>query len=208
MNKQFNQDFKNKLWEVIAEIEKNSQVEVVVIIKPESESYLDIALWSGACLAFLAFSFFIFYPLVFGDYLLYSCTILAFMLGTSSALFIKPFLALLLPAKRKKRAVEIMARALFQKGGINNTSQRTGILFYHSLLEKSCFILPDKGAENAIPIEEWRNIKLSVQKIFRQTNQPETLLKELQNLIPVFNKYIPPVEGDINELPDNLEIIL
>jgi len=208
MIKQFSQEFKNKLWDIIAETENNSQVEIVVMIKPESETYKDIALWYGIALAFISFSFFMFAPFVFGDYLLYTGTIFAFVVGMGLTYFIKPVLNCLVPEKRKKRSVEIIARALFQKAGINNTNEKIGVLFYISLLEKICFILPDKGAFSSIPQAEWERTETSFNKIFSLQNPADALLTELKALIPMFNKYLPPVENDINELPDNIEVSL
>ena len=46
------------------------------------------------------------------------------------------------------------------------------------------------------------------QTIFEKDNPAKAVIEELQACKPLFNKYIPPIEDDINELPDDLEINL
>ncbi len=70
------------------------------------------------------------------------------------------------------------------------------------------YILPDRGAENAIPAEEWQNMNEDFQKIFKADNVADKLIVTLNKWQPVFAKYIPPVENDINELPDDMDIDL
>ncbi len=79
---------------------------------------------------------------------------------------------------------------------------------YISLLEKLVYILPDRGAENAIPVEEWKEIKLDFQSIFDTKDVAGELINKLNKWQPVFAKYIPPVENDINELPDDMNVEL
>ncbi len=204
--KRFDNHFKTKLWNTIAEIENNSLVEVVVIIKPRSASYSDIPVWVGTALMVIFFSLVMFLPIPFYDFELYAVPLTAFVLGVIITWNVPSFERIFIPAKRMNRNVEIMARAIFQKAGIQHTANKTGILFYGSVLEKTIFILPDKGAEHAIPLEEWTALKLRFDQVFAQPNPQDALIKELHNVRSIFNQYIPPVENDINELPDDLDV--
>ncbi len=206
--KQFNENFRTKLYETIELIENNSLVEMVVIIKPNSGKYRDISVWSGVVFSFLLYTFFMFSPMEFGVYMIYGLTILSFFFIyglVSISHFTLPFL---INKKRKLRNVEINARAIFQKGGMRFTQERIGTLIYVSLLEKQVFILPDRGAEKAIPVDEWKDMKEDFQLIFDVKDVPAELIKKLNRWQPVFAKYILPVENDINELPDNLNVEL
>lgn len=206
--KQFNQEFKTKLWDTIAEIENNSLVEVVVSIKPQSESYTDIAYLWGAISSFITFSLFMFLPTPFNDYLIYTGTIFAFFVGAFIALYIKPMQNLLLKKSRKERSVEIMGRALFQKGGIRHTNEKIGLLILVSLFEKMVYLVPDRGVETAIPTEIMEQMNIDFQDIFNKKDIPQALIDSLAKQKEHFNRYIPPIENDINELPDNMEIKL
>jgi putative membrane protein len=204
--KQFNQEFKTKLWQTIADIENNSLVEIVVIMKQRSASYTDIALLCGCCFGFILFTSFIFLPTLFGDLMIYFGTITSFAVGYLLASFFPSFERILIPKNRLQKYVEIMARAIFQKAGMHHTNQKIGVLFYISMFEKMVYILPDRGAEQAVPHEEWINLKDKFQKMFQANEPADYLLNELKATQEFFNKYIPPIENDINEIPDNIDV--
>ncbi len=207
MKKQFNQSFRTRLWQAIAAIEQQSQVEVVVIIRDASESYDDIPLSWAVAAAFLSFSYVMFVPDLFEDLVIYFAPIAAF--GLAWLLARVPALKRLsLSRKRMQKNVEIMARALFQKGGIHHTQAKIGVLIYCSLFERIVYVVPDRGAAAALPAEEWITITTDLQQIFAARQPGEALLEQLAKLKPVFNRYIPPVVDDLKELADDLEINL
>jgi len=78
--KYFNQDFKTKLYKAISNIENNSLVEVVAIVKPRSEAYADVPLWVGIVMAFIGNYFLWFSSEEYGDFWFYTVPILAFCL--------------------------------------------------------------------------------------------------------------------------------
>ncbi|MDD1609249.1 MAG: TPM domain-containing protein [Methylococcaceae bacterium] len=120
-----------------------------------------------------------------------------------------PFIQRILAGKkRKQRNVEIMARALFQKGGLHHTSTKIATLIYISLLEKMVYVVADRGAQMAIPEEEWQKITTNLENIFKAKNTPEALLIELKKCKETFHRYIPALENNINELPNDLSIDL
>ena len=206
--KQFNEDFRTRLYDTIKNIEDNSLVEIVVIIKAASGKYRDIPLWSAVIFSILLYTFFMFSHFEFDVYLIYAFTVLSFFLIWSLVAATGFVQKIFINKSRKKRNVEIYARAIFQKGGLRFTKEHIGVLFYVSLLENMVYILPDRGAEFAVPVDEWEKMKQDFQLIFNDKNVAENLLDVLKNQQSVFSKYIPPVENDINELPDDLEVDL
>ncbi len=204
--KYFKETFQSQLHQTIAEIENHSQVEIVTIVKPFSSTYRDI--WFIWALAFLvaAFSFMMFSHIEFGWYAIYAISLLATLLG-----FLLPFLIdglkrLSLKKSRMHKTVERIARAIFQKAGIRHTQEKIGVLIYISVFEKQVIVLPDRGAENAVPDEEWEKMRNDFQKIFQAADKAQAFIKHLKATQRVFEKYIPPVPDDVNELPDDLEI--
>lgn len=206
--KYFDKTYKEKLQEVIEGIENQSLVEAVVIAKPRSSKYADVPVWWGAILMFIAFTFMMFSHIEFGHDALYAYTLLAFIIGMLIPLAIKPAMRLFVGKKRMTRTVEMMARAFFQKAGIRHTQDEIGVLFYISLFEKQVYILPDRGAKNEVPDEEWEKMEERLNSIFTSDNPAESFLKELQANATIFSTFIPPVENDINELPDHIEVYL
>jgi len=204
--KRFNVDFKTKLYKSISEIENNSMVEIVTIIKSKSGRYRETSLWCAVIFMIFIYTFFMFAPIEFNVYLIYIFTILGFFAGFAACELIHPLQKLAIPKKQINKNVELFARAIFQKGGIRHTKEKIGVLFFISLFEEKTMIIPDRGAETAIPAEEWEKINLGFQNIFKSQNIPDAIISELNNCLPIFSKYIPPVENDINELPDNLDV--
>ncbi|MDP3334774.1 MAG: hypothetical protein Q8S55_22730, partial [Methylococcaceae bacterium] len=138
----------------------------------------------------------------------YFMTLSAFGLGMLLGIVLPMMQRLLAGKQRKQRNVEIMARALFQKGGLHHTSTKVGTLIYVSLLEKMVYIVADRGAQMAIPDTEWQAINSRLASIFNAKNPAEALLTELAQCRHIFHQYIPALENNSNELPDDLSIDL
>ena len=204
--KQFNDDFKSKLYETIEDIENNSLVEIISIIKSKSGNYREISLWIAAVAMFLTSSWLMFSKFAVGVYYIYLITIVSFVIVYLLTEIIKSWKRLFIKKKRMKRNVEVYGRAIFQKGGIRFTNERIGVLFYVSMFEKQVFILPDRGAETSVPDEEWQKMNSDFQSIFLEKDIAGAFIKELKKCKDIFAKYILPVENDINELPDDLEV--
>jgi len=204
----FNRDFQTRLYDTIAEIESESLIEIVVIVKAQSDRYADRPVWAGLIFSALVFTFLMFSHLVFGDFLFYVLTIVSFLVGYTLSMQIKSLFRKLVGKKRMEKAVEKAARATFQKGGLRHTERKVGTLIYCSLFEQKVYILPDRGAEESLPIEEWQKLSQKLNAIFAEPNPSESLLNVLAESKAVFNQFIPPVLNDINELPNNLEVYL
>jgi putative membrane protein len=205
---QITEKFKTKLYKQIKEIEDNSLVEIVAVIKLQSGTYKDIPYRVGVVVLFLAYTYFMFAPAVFDVYLIYFMTIASFFVGFSIIEFIPSLKRLLTSKKRKNKQVELHARAIFQKAGIRHTSEKIGILIYISLFEKKVTLIADSGAEEALPGEEWKKLETGFQAIFSTQDTLAALLSQLQTSKAIFSEYIPSVEDDVNELPDNINVEL
>jgi len=206
--KTFNEDFKTNLYQTISEIENNSLVEIVAIIRQQSEKYKDVGLMFASIFAGVVFTVLMFIPLDIDAYLIYIIVIFSFLFGFFAAMSIPQLLKLLICKKRIDKSTEIMARAIFQKGGIRFTKEKIGILFFFSYFEKKVIILADRGAQMAVPQEEWDKIQTAFDNIFLSDNVSQNFIKTLSETKNIFSKYIPPIENDINELPDNLNVDL
>jgi putative membrane protein len=107
-----------------------------------------------------------------------------------------------------QKATELFARACFQKGGIHLTEDRIGLLVFISELERQTLLTPDCGIESSIPSSIWETLRNDLQSVFLAKIPREEIIAKLEAMIPIFSRYIPQVEGDKNELPDNLIIDL
>lgn len=206
--KKFKHDFKTKLYETIEDIENNSLVEVVAVVKEKSGEYQNIPLWFASVTMFLTYTFFMFSETIFNVYFIYFGTLFSFVFVYFLIDLIKPIKRLLTNNKRLVRNTDIYARAVFQKGGIRFTSEKIGVLFYVSLFEKRVKIIADRGAFTLVPNEYWRQFKKDFNSIFDSDNPADTFIDELKKTKVIFSEFILPIENDINELPDDLEVDL
>ncbi len=205
----FNDQFRTRLYRQIQEIEKQTLAEVVVIIRASSGHYRDVALWSGFIFQILVTLFLLFSPFVFSPYTISFSSLLAFILGYLTVQAIPPLKRQLVSNKRKQKTVEIYARAIFQKGKIHYTREHTGLLIFISVFERKVFLVPDIGLTQAIPEHLWKDIEQKFNNIFNGDDfATEALMRELTELKMLLNKYVPPVEDDINEIPDDLKVDL
>lgn len=206
--KRFNEEFKSKLYETIEDIENNSLVEIVAVVKAKSGNYRDVSLWFALVVMFLTSSFFMFSPIVFNPYFMYIFTFLAFIFAYLISELIKGLKRLFIKKSRLIRNTDIYTRAIFQKGGIRFTNEKIGVLIYVSLFERKVKILADRGAFTLVPNELWWQMKVDFNSIFKADNVADAFIEELKKTKAIFSEFILPVENDINELPDDLEVEL
>ena len=206
--KYFNEVFKENLYETIEDIENHSLTEAVAVVKSHSAQYRNVSLWFGFGLLASLYSFFMFSPFDFDVYIIYIVSLLSFPFGYLLVEFIPALKRLLVSNSRLQKQSEIYARAIFQKGGIRFTDKKIGVLFYVSIFEKTVTILPDRGAQTAIPEDDWKNMRGGFSTIFNTKDPAKAFIEELKKTKPIFAENILPIENDINELPDDLEVEL
>ena len=207
MKKELTTDFQTRLWTAIKSIERASQAEVVVVLRASSHAYPDIPLVWGIIAAWITHTYIMYSPDLFENWLVYYLPILAFALSYAFA-HLPGIKRLCSKQSTLQRNVEIMARALFQKGGIYHTRAKTGMLIYCSFLEQSVYLLPDRGIELAIPHEEWQSLHREFKLVFASKKPLDALLAALHETRLLFGQYLPALADDINELPDVLDIDL
>lgn len=208
MLKHLNANFRAEIGRAIAELERQSHAELVVVVKPQAGNYSQYPLAVGAALAFAALSYFRFSPDTFDDWMIYAGTIVAFVLGAVLVGGWPGLLRRLVGQKHLAKSTEILARAYFQKGGVHRTQDHIGVLIFVAVLERQVAVIADWGVESAMPPSELQNIRQGLSGIFQTKNPALALLAQLQALPAVFSQYVPQIEGDVNELPDQLDIDL
>lgn len=206
----FSDEFKKALVQEIQKIESVSGVELVIVVARSSANYIYINLIAGIVFSFLTHTYTMFSDFEFSDEVMYFSNIIAFLVGF--VLFFIPLLArFFIPKNVLYRNVEIYGRALFQKGKIYETQTRQGLLIYLSNFERRVLVLEDKNVALRIPIHEMKIIKNNLNSIFHpfsRNKTAENFLLELTKLKDVCAKFIPITKDDVNELPDDMEIIL
>ena len=191
----------------VREIEKQTDAEVVVVVRGRSGSYRQADYLCGAIVAFLGLMFVLFSPFDFHTYWVPFDVIALFLLGA----FIcsrTPTLRRLLTTKTfRAHAVRSGAAAMFYEAGIANTSAENGLLIYLSLLERRMEIIADRGILKAIPALKWNTNTFDLKRIAQHCD-PNELIESLRSLGRVLAEHMPPTGENPNELVDGPRIEL
>lgn len=94
----------------------------------------------------------------------------------------------------------------FYKLGMNETADRTGILFFILFDEHKFEIVADKGINKKIPEKEWQDLSDEIAKNFSENKYKEGIIYMINSVGDVLIKEFPVKEDDVNELSDDILI--
>lgn len=189
--------------EAIEAIERVSSAEVVVALRRQSSGHLLGNVILGGVAAFLALAYMLFSAQEFS---LLSILIDPFVAGVglgALAELVPPVKRLLVPARRRRFAVERGAKAAFYDRGVSNTRGRTGILIYLSWLEQQVVVLPDSGVAKSFRGDGHKLLEAKLTAAMSTSG--EAVAKVLGEVAPLLEKSMPRGEDDVNELPDAVD---
>ncbi len=188
------------LTAAVERAEQKTSAELVVSVQPGTVGLLDVAAGCGGVAAALAlaavmYSDVEFDPLHVGP-IVFGAGWIAFAVV---AFFVPP--ALLAPA-RTRQQVDDAAHAAFSRHGVYRTQDRTGILVFYSLRERTGRILVDAGVARAVPEDvrdEWR----SRLHACRTGHDLATLVEEIGERA---GQFLPRRDDDVDELENGVAV--
>lgn len=202
--KKFDQSFRDQLRTAVEEVESTSGVELVVTILPRSERKIWVNLALGIVLAFVVLAALMFLPKTFWYVGIFLETLLGFALGFFLPMLFPGIYRLVLGRKALEEACQKEAQVLFHRANITHTEYRIGVLVCLFWEERMVVVLPDRGARDLVPPDEWPGVQASFMQARTQPDAHSEILKAVSALKPFFEIYIPRSEFDVNELPDEL----
>ncbi|HKP38589.1 MAG TPA: hypothetical protein VJT71_17150 [Pyrinomonadaceae bacterium] len=205
--KRFDKAAGKAIAEAVRGIEKQTDAEVVVVVRGRSGSYRQADYLCGAILAFIGLVFVLFLPFDFHTYWVPFDVIALFLIGAFICSRTPTLRRLLTTKKFRAHAVRTGAAAMFYEAGIANTSAENGLLIYLSLLERRLEIIADRGILKAIPALEWNTHTFDLKRIAPRSD-PDELIQSLQSLGSVLAEHMPPRGENPNELMDGPRIEL
>src|SRR5215510_4613138 len=170
----FDQSSCKTLTERISQIEKNTDAELVVVVRARSDHYRQADYLFGALLAVAGLLFLVFSPFEFHPYWFVVDVIVLFVAGFYVSSRSNTLRRLLTTAKFQSEAVRKSAAAMFYDAGIANTSAELGLLIYLSLLERRLELIADRGVLKAVPSLEWNQLLFELQEAGRKP-EPQSL---------------------------------
>jgi putative membrane protein len=185
-------------------VEAESGAEVVISVRGRSGDYLHVGPWFGALAAVVMLAVVVFSPFEFSGLWIFVDPILVGALFGWLGARTDAVRRALTPRRVRDRWVADAARAAFFERGVRQTSGRTGVLVYLSLLERRAVILADSGCAAELPSGPWAEATARVDAAMaRRSGGPEVALA-IEGLGPLLAEAVPRSHDDINELPDEV----
>jgi putative membrane protein len=189
------------LTQCVNEIEKATDVELVLIVRGRSGDYRHADYLFGAILSFLGLLFLLFSPFEFHHYWVAVDVALLFVIGAYVSSRSNAIRRRLTTTKSRETAVRVQAAAMFYEAGIANTNAEMGLLVYLSLFERRLELIADRGVLKGVPALEWNQIMFELHELGRNP-EPETLQSGLAKLGVLLAQHLPATGENPNELAD------
>lgn len=106
----------------------------------------------------------------------------------------------------KKHSPREIALKEFVRLKMNNTADKTGVLFFILLNEKKFEIIADEGINSKIPKEHWNEITIDLIKNFSKKKYLAGILNSLGKIGDVLVNEFPVKSDDRDELPNEVII--
>jgi putative membrane protein len=190
----------------IAEAEKLTSGEIVVMVVPSSYHYPLASMIGSSLLAVLlgiAVSLVAgkesmwFFLEIFG---------LSFMVLHELIKRLNPFKRLFVKASDMKEEVEEAAINSFYHRNINLTVDHTGILIYISLFERNVRVIADQGINEKVDREVWQEIVSSIIGGIKSKGQAAAIAAAVDRCAEILAAHFPLKAGDRNELSNEVII--
>lgn len=205
--KRFDKAAGEAIADAVREIEKQTDAEVVVVVRGRSGSYRQADYLCGAIVAFIGLLFVLFSPFDFHTYWVPFDVVALFAIGALVCTRTPTLRRLLTTKTFRVNAVRTGAAAMFYEAGIANTSAENGLLIYLSLLEQRLEVIADRGILKAIPALKWNTTMFDLKGVARHCD-PNALIESLHSLGRVLGEHMPATGENPNELMDGPRIEL
>lgn len=191
----------------IREIEKQTNAEMVVVVRGRSGNYRHADYLFGAIVALIGLVFVLFSPIEFHTYWIPFDVTVLFIAGawvSSRGNWIRRSFT---TKKFRANAARMGASAMFYEAGIANTSAENGMLVYLSLLERRLEVIADRGILKAVPPLKWNQCVFELHQIGKQAT-PQKFIDGLSMTGKLLAEHLPATGENPNELADGPRIEL
>ena len=203
----FDQAASEALAQAVRDSEKNTDAEIVIVVRGRSGTYRHADYLCGAIMALIGLIFVLISPFEFHTYWV-PIDVAGLFVAAAFVCSRTDFVRRALTTKKlRAQAVRNGAAAMFYEAGIANTSAENGLLIYLSILERRLEVIADRGILKAVPALKWNNAVFELKQVARNPDS-ENLSKAVRDLGDLLAQYLPPSGENPNELPDGPRIEL
>ncbi len=96
------------------------------------------------------------------------------------------------------------AKRVFELLGMHQTIRRNGVLIFVAPRMRRFVVIGDKGIHSLVPEGFWDDVARLIESYFVQKKWAEGLCAGIKRIADEMAKHFPPVEGDVNELSDEI----
>jgi len=196
----------DRIEKAVGKAETGTSAELVVVVHPQSGSYLDRELLFGVGVGVVALAFLVFSPWTFHAALALADFLIAFTAGTWVCSWSTTLKGLVAGRRRREKNVDAASRVAYLDEGVGATKDRTGVLIFVSLFERSFRILADFGVEGRVGEAPWN-------RILREAGTPtpaktaETVVSVIEKAGAVLAEALPPGEENPDEIPNRPRVL-
>jgi uncharacterized membrane protein len=108
-------------------------------------------------------------------------------------------------SERNKTLKELAEKEFF-RSGIDKTKDKTGILFFLILKDRTFYILADEGINEKVGEHTWDSIKEKMQQLFSSGDFTKGIITGIEESQKVLEEYFPAKRDDKNELSNRVII--
>lgn len=200
----FSNTEKQQIQEAVADVESRTIGEVAVMVIDESSRYREAEILGGVILGSI---FALILTILFFHESIWWYIPLSFILFFPSwFLFRKtgPLKMYCIGIMRKEKAVKERALQAFYEKGLYKTRQNTGVLFFISILERTVWVLADKGINEKMEQATLNKFADQIAQGIRQKRACAAVIEAINEAGELLAQYYPIQPGDINELSDEI----
>src|SRR5207253_4454991 len=177
----FDQASSDALAGTVRDIEKDTDAEIVIVVRGRSGTYRHADYLFGAIIALIGLVFVLLSPFEFHTYWVPFDVVLLFAAGAFLSSRSDMIRRLLTAKKFRAQAARNGAAAMFYEAGIANTHAENGVLIYLSLLERRLEVIADRGVLKAIPALRWNDATFELKKVGRNAD-PDIFVEAVRSL--------------------------
>ena len=188
----------------VREAESRTCGEIAVMVVDVSDDYLHADTIGGILFAG-AVSFF--GAVAFLHSSLVAYVALTALLFFPCRLFVRSFPSVkkeFISPRKREDAVRLRALRAFYEKGLHRTKDQTGVLFFLSLLERTVWVLADKGIYEKVHQEQLDRFAAAVSQGIREGRASQALCRAIAEAGALLAEHCPLKPGDRNELSDRI----
>lgn len=197
----------DRLEHFVAQVEKRTAAELVVVLAHRAEPYRDIPYRVGALAALAVLAGLLFLPAGFHPGWVLAETAVAFGLGFVAGHRSQRLARWLTTDRRRARSIEAAARRAFYERGVSLTRERTGVLLFVGWLERRAVLLADVGIERQVPLDEWNAVRRCLAGPEPMRDFPQGLIGCFEPVGELLAERLPAGADNPDEIPDRPVVI-